>query len=230
VREHEVYRFGAVADNTGLAERLRDRSRVRGESTATEMAASQPAAGDAPPATARKTLPRAGLVAGAVGALTLVGAVWSWTSTAPKPEPQAASVQQASALASAPKSIEEIAEREASKPAAGKSASKTGDTKLAMKAPEASTPSKPASSSSPAPASASAKASETVKPGTVKLAIQPWGEIYVDGSKRGISPPLKSLNLAPGKHRIEVRNSEFAPYKETIEVKSGGEATVQYVF
>jgi class 3 adenylate cyclase len=230
VREHEVYRFGAVADNTGLAERLRDRSRVRGESTATEMAASQPAAGDAPPATARKTLPRAGLVAGAVGALTLVGAVWSWTSTAPKLEPQAASVQQTSALASAPKSIEEIAEREASKPAAGKSASKTGDTKLAMKAPEASTPSKPASSSSPAPASASAKASETVKPGTVKLAIQPWGEIYVDGSKRGISPPLKSLNLAPGKHRIEVRNSEFAPYKETIEVKSGGEATVQYVF
>ncbi|MEN3295918.1 MAG: hypothetical protein V7642_5171, partial [Burkholderiales bacterium] len=74
---------------------------------------------------------------------------------------------------------------------------------------------------SPAPAA---------KPGTVKFAVQPWGEIHVDGSKRGVSPPLKSLRLAAGKHRIEIRNGEFAPHKETVEVKSGDELTVQYVF
>lgn len=68
------------------------------------------------------------------------------------------------------------------------------------------------------------------KPGTLKLAIQPWGEIYVDGGKRGISPPLKSLNLPPGKHKIEIRNGSFTPYKETIEIKSGKEATVRFVF
>ncbi|TFW10487.1 PEGA domain-containing protein [Oxalobacteraceae bacterium OM1] len=60
--------------------------------------------------------------------------------------------------------------------------------------------------------------------------MQPWGEIYVDGGKRGISPPVKSLSLPPGKHRIEVRNGDFAPYKETVEVRSGAEATVHYVF
>ena len=232
VREHEVYRFGPVSDNNGVAERLRDRSRARGEATATAMPASQPAAAPPETAAAKKPMPRAGMVAGAIGALTLVGAVWSWTSSTPKPEPDVQA--QASAAASAPKSIEEVAQRETSRQAAGKSASKPDDTRLAAKAPASASSNKTASASSasalPAETTASAKPPEAVKPGTVKLAIQPWGEIYVDGGKRGISPPLKALTLSPGKHRIEVRNSAFAPYKETIDVKSGAETTVQYVF
>jgi hypothetical protein len=73
-------------------------------------------------------------------------------------------------------------------------------------------------------------AAPVAKPGTVKLAVQPWGEVYVDGSKRGVSPPLKSLSLAPGKHRIEIRNGQFAPHKQTVEVKSSTETTVHYLF
>jgi serine/threonine-protein kinase len=64
----------------------------------------------------------------------------------------------------------------------------------------------------------------------VKLAVQPWGEVYIDGSKRGISPPLKAVNLSPGKHRVEIRNGRFAAYKQTVDVKSGGELTVRYSF
>ena len=48
----------------------------------------------------------------------------------------------------------------------------------------------------------------------------PWGEIYVDGRKRGISPPTKELRLPPGKHAIEVRNGAFPPHSETIEVNA----------
>jgi class 3 adenylate cyclase len=68
------------------------------------------------------------------------------------------------------------------------------------------------------------------KPGTVKLAVQPWGEIYVNGVMRGVTPPMKSLNLEPGKHRIEVRNGKFTPYRQTVEVKSSSETTIRYVF
>lgn len=68
------------------------------------------------------------------------------------------------------------------------------------------------------------------KPGNVILAIRPWGEIYVDGRKRGVSPPMKAISLRPGKHRIEIRNSVFASYKEAIDVKSGAETTVHYAF
>jgi hypothetical protein len=73
-------------------------------------------------------------------------------------------------------------------------------------------------------------ASPEVKPGTVKLAVQPWGEIYVDGSKRGLSPPLRSITLPPGKHKVEIRNGQFAVYKQTVDVQSGKELTVRYAF
>jgi class 3 adenylate cyclase len=234
VREHEVYRFGPVKDNENLAEKLRDRSRARhgfgdtitGNTITAGMqgAPATPETSQAPQqvaaavaSTPNKNSMRPGLIATIIGAVTLVGAVWSWTS---RPEPQAE--------AAAP--TKQTAKTDASKPA---------DAKVALKNSDA--PAKPAqSASAPPAASAPESADKTVKaaesatpaakPGTVKLAIQPWGEIYIDGGKRGISPPLKSLSLAPGKHRIEIRNGEFAPYKETIEVKSGGEATVQYVF
>jgi hypothetical protein len=76
----------------------------------------------------------------------------------------------------------------------------------------------------------SASVTPAAKPGTLKLSIQPWGEVYVDGSKRGVSPPISSLSLAPGKHRIEIRNGQFAPQKQTVDVKSGGETTIHTTF
>jgi hypothetical protein len=42
-----------------------------------------------------------------------------------------------------------------------------------------------------------------------KLQIQPWGIVYVDGVDRGVSPPVKRLVLAPGKHTIRVANPNF---------------------
>jgi len=99
--------------------------------------------------------------------------------------------------------------------------------------PAAAAPAKPAHA-----ATAVAKAQPAKKepprphaaPGLVKLAIDPWGEVYVNGKSRGVSPPIKSLKLAPGKYRIEVRNSNLAPYDETIEVKSREEVTVRHNF
>ena len=58
------------------------------------------------------------------------------------------------------------------------------------------------------------------------LAVSPWGEIYVDGRRRGTSPPLTELKLAPGRHTVEIRNSTFVPYAETVDLK-GETATVK---
>ena len=52
------------------------------------------------------------------------------------------------------------------------------------------------------------------------LSIQPWGEIYVNGKRQGVTPPLRELKLPPGRHTIEVRNNAFAPYTETIVVEA----------
>jgi class 3 adenylate cyclase len=65
---------------------------------------------------------------------------------------------------------------------------------------------------------------------TVLLLIAPWGEVYVDGQKRGISPPLKSLSLTPGMHTVEVRNSSLPVHREKIDVKPGAQINIKHTF
>jgi hypothetical protein len=54
---------------------------------------------------------------------------------------------------------------------------------------------------------------------TVQLAIRPWGEIYVDGKKVGVTPPLHNIKLPPGKREILVRNADFIPFQTTLDVQ-----------
>ncbi|MEO6025203.1 MAG: hypothetical protein ABIP64_19280 [Burkholderiales bacterium] len=58
-----------------------------------------------------------------------------------------------------------------------------------------------------------------LKSGTLRLAIKPWGEIYVDGKKVGLTPPLHKIKVAPGKRKIVVRNANFLPYSAIIVIK-----------
>jgi eukaryotic-like serine/threonine-protein kinase len=66
--------------------------------------------------------------------------------------------------------------------------------------------------------------------GRVLLAVQPWGEIYVDGKKRGISPPTKELRLPPGQHVVEIRNGTFPPHSETIQVNADEAVRITHNF
>ena len=91
------------------------------------------------------------------------------------------------------------------------------------------------------PATAVVVAEKTASSGTVpkeserevavvKLAITPWGEIYVDGKKRGVSPPLHDVGIAAGKHQIEVRNPSFASHIKTVDVKAGDQIRIKHKF
>jgi hypothetical protein len=63
---------------------------------------------------------------------------------------------------------------------------------------------------SPAPRAAAAASGRPAPGGTAfKIQIQPWGIVYVDGVDRGVSPPVKQLVLAPGRHTIRVTNPNF---------------------
>ncbi len=66
--------------------------------------------------------------------------------------------------------------------------------------------------------------------GNVTLAISPWGEVSVDGTARGVSPPLTQLSLPPGVHTIEVRNGAAAPFVARVEVRSGETLGLQHRF
>jgi len=66
--------------------------------------------------------------------------------------------------------------------------------------------------------------------GVVKLAISPWGEVYVNRKAVGVAPPLTQLSLPVGKHLITIRNGDSAPHSQTIEVKPGQSASVTHAF
>lgn len=62
------------------------------------------------------------------------------------------------------------------------------------------------------------------------FAITPWGEVYVDGKKMGASPPLKELKVSTGRHKVEIRNMNFAPYSETLHLKADSTKRLKHIF
>jgi hypothetical protein len=90
-------------------------------------------------------------------------------------------------------------------------------------------------------ASASARADAARAPGSVRdasadtpgqlmLGINPWGEVYVDGSLRGVTPPLGQLSLAPGTHEVEIRNGVSSPLRRTLVIHAGEAVSVYHQF
>lgn len=92
-------------------------------------------------------------------------------------------------------------------------------------APLVGTPSAPGSAAGVSDTSAAGGAATVVATrasATYKLSIKPWGEVWVDGVRRGISPPLKSLTLT-GPHTIRIDHPDFpsrelrvAPGKDSL--------------
>ena len=66
--------------------------------------------------------------------------------------------------------------------------------------------------------------------GHVILAILPWGEVYVDGKLQGVSPPLRALDLKPGRHVIEIRNTSFPAYTEVVDLRAADRIRIRHQF
>jgi hypothetical protein len=81
------------------------------------------------------------------------------------------------------------------------------------------------------PAAASRLPGVVVTPGgnVYKLHIQPWGVVYVDGIDRGVSPPVKRVVLAPGRHTIRVANPNFHDRVIEVDTASGdGQISINF--
>ena len=65
---------------------------------------------------------------------------------------------------------------------------------------------------------------------TLVFKVMPWGEIYVDGKMRGISPPLKSLRIKAGRHEIEIRNATLPKHSKTVEAHPGERVIIEHHF
>lgn len=65
---------------------------------------------------------------------------------------------------------------------------------------------------------------------TLGFAILPWGEIFIDGKSQGASPPLRKIRISPGKHQIEIKNTEFPAYNQTVALEAGEKNLIKHKF
>ena len=65
---------------------------------------------------------------------------------------------------------------------------------------------------------------------TLNIVALPWAEVFVDGTRQGVTPPLRAIFLRPGKHRVELRNTSFPAHVQTVELKPGAELSITHRF
>ena len=77
-----------------------------------------------------------------------------------------------------------------------------------------------------------AKVAESRPGGTATLiiAVKPRGEIYINGQRHGMTPPITKFNLEPGMHRIEVRSGSRKPYLTYVTVQAGDVRRIRHDF
>lgn len=98
--------------------------------------------------------------------------------------------------------------------------------------PDAHAPATPGAQEPAVPAVAPQEDAPKPKPVPVlvRLDIRPWGEVWINGVARGISPPVKELRLIPGKYQVLLRNADLPPYRATLEVKPGKPTVISHAF
>jgi len=107
-------------------------------------------------------------------------------------------------------------------------------------APEAAppAPAEAAPAPAPAPTPAATYAAETADSdptaaaatATYRLMVKPWGTIYVDGKRRGISPPLKRLVLPTGRHTVMLENPGYPDRIIELNSARGGSGQIAHDF
>jgi class 3 adenylate cyclase len=232
VREHEVYSVGGAPAARRVAE---VESLVVGRGLTAWLA------GTGPLGIRRSALAAAPAVFTAfLGAGVTVSAVS--TDSGAEPLPTVASARAPVAAVERPVLVNasDLARRAAvepetkivAAPAAQKPSipSPPSETPIAKPAPTKPQPARDASQVivSSAPAVSAPAAAE--RPGRLVVAIAPWGEIFVDGTSRGVSPPVQMVELSPGPHTVEIRNGAFPARVERIVVKPGEPVRIRHRF
>jgi hypothetical protein len=62
------------------------------------------------------------------------------------------------------------------------------------------------------------------------LSVSPRGELYVDGEHHGTTPPVTSLEIEPGLHRIEVRSGSRKPFLTYVTMEPGDVRRIRHDF
>ncbi len=67
-------------------------------------------------------------------------------------------------------------------------------------------------------------------PGVLQFAVSPWGAVEVDGAAVGVVPPLTRLELPAGAHTVTIRNEDFPPHVQRVQVDPDRPVVIRHRF
>lgn len=70
----------------------------------------------------------------------------------------------------------------------------------------------------------------TASVGYLKIIVNPWAKIYVNGQAMGSSPPLDNLELKPGTYKIKIENPAYRAVTKEVKINAGSSTTLQHDF
>ena len=160
----------------------------------------------------------------------------------PAPQPEASPARPAASEPAQTLRRPASARKDAEKQKPGRSTAKAPkpkarvpETKVSRAEPKPAPPVPAATRPPEKPAPTEAATTANTKPAAgptalITLAVSPWGEVVVDGKSMGVAPPLSELELAPGRYRIEIRNSSFKPYLEIFDLEPNQTIRIKHKF
>jgi hypothetical protein len=100
----------------------------------------------------------------------------------------------------------------------------------ATSTPDASNYTPETTDNAPAAATTATTAAAAAGNATYRLMVKPWGTIYVDGKRHGVSPPLKRLVLPAGAHTVMLENPGFPDRIVQLDSKRGASGQIAHDF
>lgn len=64
----------------------------------------------------------------------------------------------------------------------------------------------------------------------VSFAVQPWGEIFIDGKPTGVTPPLTEVAVPTGRHHIEIRHASAPAWATDIDIQGTSTIRIEHTF
>ena len=64
----------------------------------------------------------------------------------------------------------------------------------------------------------------------ITLDIIPVGDVYVDGEKKGTSPPLEFVQVSPGPHKIEIKNASYPAFRRDVDLRPSENIKISHAF
>src|SRR6185436_7368296 len=67
-------------------------------------------------------------------------------------------------------------------------------------------------------------------PATIGFDVRPWGEVFIDGTRKGRSPPLSRVALSAERHVIEIRHPGRPTFTEEVDLDPGQMLVIEHWF